>query len=413
MNLQENIQRIKQVMGLLKEYEEQQPDIKSSIQNGFIFIDSISQVPKVGVPMNKEEFKADDISSISWDNIVIVRATDELPTVNKGYMVMHTNRALKTLGFGGEYMKKLRKKWEEEGWKDIQSWEKFFNSYKNVADNRWTKHFTLNHMVDDNMGGSWKDLSFVYLMPGKETVSLNGKPTSLYSIDTWYTKSVVVPKNTVVLYSPKVKDKIEQMSIQFNSELSGSKLKYPVYFLQINSKEDVNKVIESMGYSTIVGGAHYSVEDNIDSEIRDFGKSEDQPIMGIHANTLWSSLEQGNVSTTDLFNNLDYLKEKIKNPEKLNDWYNTQRRIIGSYLDKIFEESIKEFSETKKYNDLLITLDTLKTKINDYPTMKKFKTDVLNAIERNNIKEVLKNIAIENESGITNQDEFINQFLPN
>jgi hypothetical protein len=268
-------------------------------------------------------------------------------------------------------------------------------------------------MVDDNMGGSWKDLSFVYLMPGKETVSLNGNPASLYSIDTWYTKSVVVPKNTVVLYSPKVKNKIEEMSIQFNSELGGSKLKYPVYFLEINSKEDVNKVIESMGYSTIVGGAHYSNEENIDYEIQDFGKSEGQPVMGIHANTLWSSLEQGNVSTIDLFNNLDYLKEKIKNPEKLNDWYNTQRRIIKSYLDKVLINGVEEFSKTKKYNVILTTLDSLKFRIDDYPMMKKFKTDVFNAIERNNIKEVLKNIAIENKSGITNQDEFINKFLPN
>jgi hypothetical protein len=167
-----------------------------------------------------------------------------------------------------------------------------------------------------------------------------------------------------------------------------------------------------MGYSTIVGGAHYSTEDNIDYEIQDFGKSEDQPIMGVHANTLWSHLEGGDVSTTDLFNNLDYLKEKIKNPEKLNDWYNTQRRIIGSYLDKVFEKSIKEFSETKKYNRLLIVLDVLKNKVNDYPMMRKFKTDVLRSIERNNIKDILKNIADENKEGVTNLDTFINNYLP-
>jgi hypothetical protein len=53
MNLHENINRIKQVMGLIKEYGEQQPDIRSSANNNFIFIDSISQVPHVGKEMNK------------------------------------------------------------------------------------------------------------------------------------------------------------------------------------------------------------------------------------------------------------------------------------------------------------------------------------------------------------------------
>jgi hypothetical protein len=412
MNLQENINRIKEVMGLLKEYEEQQPDIKSSIQNGFIFIDSISQVPKVGVPMDKEEFKRDGTSALSWDNIVIVRATDESPTINKGYMVMHTSRALKTMGWNDDFMKNLRKRWEEK-YSD-EPWDEFVKEYKDIVGKRWTKHFTLNHMVEDNSGGIWKDLSLIYLMPGKEMASLNGSPSSLHSIDTWYSKSVVIPRNTVVLYTPKAKNKIEKMSIQFNSELEGKHLKYPVYFLEINSKDEVNQVINAMGYSTIVGGSHYSHEEGVDDEFRDFGDKEGIAQLGLHANTFWSRMEENGmfgVSVHNLFENLNYLLESIKSPEKVDEWYGNHRRIISTYWDSVFTKDIEKIKSKKNYETLIENLKYIKNNLHKYDKIKNFKKDIFKSIEKNNVMSVLKTFFWK-ENGYNSLEDFINDVMP-
>lgn len=409
MNLNENINRIKEVMGLIKEYEEQQPDIKSSAKNNFIFIDSISEVPHVGKEMNKKEFKHDGISSLSWDNIVIVRASNESPVIKNGRMIIHTSRALKTIGYTEDFMKNLKQRWEDN-YSD-EPWEEFEKKYKKAVGDRWTKHFTLNHMVGDNMGGSWKDLSFVYLLPGKEMVTLNGAPSSLYAIDTWYSKSVVIPKYSVVLYSPNSRDKIEKMSLKFNSELGGETLKYPVYFLQINSKSEVDQVIQAMGYSVIEGGQHYSPEKNIDSEFRDFSNKEGIPSLALHANTFYADLEQNNSYPGTIIQNLNWIKDEIKNENKVNQWYESQRRVINSALDNFLSNQKNKVDNKGDFEELFRGLSVLKENMDNFPMIKRFKSDILNSITRNKVIDTLKKYYWK-ENGYSSFEEFLDNVLP-
>jgi hypothetical protein len=360
---------------LYEEYVETQPDLKKSTENNFIFIDSISEVPKVGIPMNKEEFKRDDISKLDWDNIVVVRSTNEIPTIERNNMILHTSRAVKSLGWTDDFMKNLRARWEKDH--NNQTWDEFEKEYKDSIGDRWTKHFTLNHLVEDHSWGSWSGNNFVYLMPGKSMVKLNGGPASLYAIDTWWSKSVVIPENTVVLYTKNAKDDIEKISIKFNSELEGQKLRNPVYFLQINSIEDVNKVIEQMGYSTIAGGQHYSSEDNIDSEFMDFSVKNTLPNTGLHANTFWSELENSrNPSMYKFFYMMDELLKFHKDEKKMNQWYDSQRRIIKSLLDRVLSREL----DYKSQNEW----DYIKSVMDNYPTIKNLKKDIIEAFKRNN-----------------------------
>ncbi len=356
---------------LYEEYVETQPDLKKSIQNNFIFIDSISEVPKVGIPMNKEEFKRDDISKLDWDNIVVVRSTNELPTIERNNMILHTSRALKTLGWSDDFMKNLRLRWEKDH--DNKTWDEFEKGYKDTIGDRWTKHFTLNHMVEDHSWGSFSGNNLVYLMPGKSMVKLNGGPASLYAIDTWWSKSVVIPENTVVLYTKDAKFDIEKVSMKFNSELGGQKLRNRVYFLQINSIEDVNKVIEQMGYSTIKGGSLHS-EIDVDHEILDFSVKNTIPNFALHQGTYWSELENApNPSPNSFFKLMDYLVKTYKDEKKINQWYNSQRRIIKSFFDRILSKEIVHHE-----------LEEIKSQMDNYPTLKNLKKDIIEAFKRNN-----------------------------
>jgi hypothetical protein len=266
-------------------------------------------------------------------------------------------------------------------------------------------------MVGDNMGGSWKDLSFVYLLPGKEMVALNGAPSSLYAIDTWYSKSVVIPKYTVVLYSPNSRDKIEKMSLKFNSELGGETLKYPVYFLQINSKSEVDQVIQAMGYSVIEGGQHYSPEKNIDSEFRDFSNKEGIPSLALHANTFYADLEQNNSYPGTIIQNLNWIKDEIKDENKVNQWYESQRRVINSALDNFLSNQKNRVDNKGDFEELFRGLSVLKENMDNFPMIKRFKSDILNSITRNKVIDTLKKYYWK-ENGYSSFEEFLDSVLP-
>jgi hypothetical protein len=90
-------------------------------QSGKIsIITDISQLPKVGVPANKREFKRDGIVAIDWDKIVCVRSSNELPSISGKNLVCHTGRALKTVGFNKSFEDYLKKKYNEKDEPDNQ-----------------------------------------------------------------------------------------------------------------------------------------------------------------------------------------------------------------------------------------------------------------------------------------------------
>jgi len=383
--LSEQLRRMQKLAGIINEYAEEQPDIESTSQNNFIYIDSTSEVPKVGVPMDKEKFKQDGVSTLSWDNIVVIRASGESPTIQDGLMKLHTPKALKTLGWSADYIADLKKRWEASGKYD--SWEDYQKKYNQYQGNRWTKHFTLNHIVASNNGGDWSGKDFVYLIPGKEIITLNGKPASLYAVDTWWSKSIILPKNTVVLYAPQAENKIKQMSIQFNTQLNGEHLKYPIYFLKGNSQQEVDNAISAMGYSTVEGGDTYSRTANLDHELTDFAKDKKVAGLGLHANTIFSNLESNTVNVSMFFDQLDTVKKSIGNDEEANRWYESNKRVFTTALDNILQPKL-QIAIQGDYSSLLEELGIIKEKIENYQVFKNLKTDILKVIKRLNLQQL-------------------------
>ena len=282
-------------------------------QSGKIsIITDISQLPKVGVPANKSEFKRDGIVAIDWDKIVCVRSSNELPSISGKNLVCHTGRALKTVGFNKSFEDYLKKKYNEKDDPDNQylrddpNYKDFETFKKHMLEThgaRWTKHFTLNHIVSSHSAGSWSGNKYVYLTPGKEMIKVNGTPANLYAIDTYWNKSIVLTDNTVILYHKSAKSEVEE----FISSIKETR--NIIYFLEVGTEKDtfgenldIDSAIEAMGYSVFGGGTHYSVQDHLDDEIRDLKDKEGLKMGSIHWGGKYEQFEKyGYISNENIF----------------------------------------------------------------------------------------------------------------
>lgn len=336
-------------------------------QSGKIsIITDISQLPKVGVPANKSEFKRDGIVAIDWDKIVCVRSSNELPSISGKNLVCHTGRALKTVGFNKSFEDYLKKKYNEKddpdnqylrddpNYKDFETFKKHMLETHGV---RWTKHFTLNHIVSSHSGGSWSGNKYVYLTPGKEMIKVNGTPANLYAIDTYWNKSIVLTDNTVILYHKSAKSEVEE----FISSIKETR--NIIYFLEVGTEKDtfgenldIDSAIEAMGYSVFGGGTHYSVQDHLDDEIRDLKDKEGLKMGSIHWGGKYEQFEKyGYISNENIFEYVpgiyyeDYYNfgdNIIKREEKE---YQSHRGFMKEAL-----ESFKKDSLTSDLEQILI-----------------------------------------------------------
>jgi hypothetical protein len=68
---------------------------------------------------------------------------------------------------------------------------------------RNTIHFALNHLVAAHMSGTWEGVPYVVIAPLDDTLKMNGKPTNLNTVDTFWEvgleKKLVLPSNTTVV----------------------------------------------------------------------------------------------------------------------------------------------------------------------------------------------------------------------
>ena len=329
-------------------------------------LNSADEVPKVGKPMNRDMFIEDGVSSLDWDNVLFVRASDELPTVKNNQFICHTGRALKTVGVNKSFDEYLKKKYDQESkeewnkdkpeYKDYEAFKEFMLKAHHT---RWTKHFTLNHFVASHGGGDWSGNKFYYLSPATEMIKVNGKPASLYAIDTFYDKSVVVPDNTVILYTEKGEKEVQQ----FVSENPSCRNK--VFFLKVDEKRNeygnfpaAEEVVGKMGYTVVSGGSHYSTEEDLDAEFRDLQRKEKIKKSGLHWGSKWDQLEKGTLDWR-YFSRLGRLKMReyydldVEHEEKE---YSSRRGFFKAYLDKCIEKAQEGDNSTENMMMLLVDL---------------------------------------------------------
>lgn len=133
---------------------------------------------------------------------------------------------------------------------------------------RLTDHFTLNHRVASNNGGSWENKNYQFIIPGEKMVETNGLPENLYSIDTFWAKSIELPQDTVIIYEHGKKPAIpEGREKDFILIERGE---------DVNDKELISLVLERMNYSEIQGEAWSALPQykKFDEEVRSFAEKE-------------------------------------------------------------------------------------------------------------------------------------------
>lgn len=112
---------------------------------------------------------------------------------------------------------------------------------------RLTNHFTLNHRVTQNSGGEWNNSPFLFITPGNAMIEQNGNPENLYSVDSFWAKSITLPKGSVVIYEQGNKPMLGDHENDYFLIERGS---------ATPDKKLLSLVLKKMGYTEIAGLDH-------------------------------------------------------------------------------------------------------------------------------------------------------------
>ncbi|MEK7147955.1 MAG: hypothetical protein AAB758_01515 [Patescibacteria group bacterium] len=195
---------------------------------------------------------------------------------------------------------------------------------------RLTNHFSLNHRVVSNIGGNWDSAPYTFVIPAAKMFAENGSPDNLYSVDSFWAKSVLLPKGSVIIYEKGFKPKLGAQEnayvlIERNSEIARTQL--------------FSDIIDRMGY-TEIGGSDRGVsmkDENFDKNLEGYTKEK---------NIRWGLHE---FSWSDTWENAEAFLEDSRPDMALNSLINLSRTdpeesarmpqdLKGSLLKEIFAD---------------------------------------------------------------------------
>lgn len=259
------------------------------------------------------------------------------------------------------------------------------NSTKGEAP-RLTLHWALNHKVSAHMWGTWDNAPITIIASGENTIKENGKPLSLYAVDTYWSKDVIVPDNSIIIYSGEIPPEFSDLKgifikspvgideIQKSHEVNDASLKElekhnvnkyeeleSEYFRMTSEMGEkvntvVNKKIEEMGYTVFEGdNGTYMHMRGLDNAIYELAMRENLGTY-IHAESAMYALENPSLTLA------------MTNPEKLFDVKSDKSEFHSAIKD--MRNALKDIKKNdSKYdkNSVMVFCGELFNIIKKYP----------------------------------------------
>ena len=272
--------------------------------------DVLARVPGVGKKLETTEGGYIEDQDIGFDQLVFIRADDYPPDVTEGEL-------------------------------------RVLNAH-DATDGRIpriTNHFTLNHRVTSNNGGSWENRHYQFIIPGQAMAEVNGNPDNLYSIDSFWTKSVKLPKGTVIIYAegkkPTIPEDLEDDIVLIERDSV------------VNDAELISLVLERMGYSKISGGG-WSASPGYEKFDKGVQRLADKEKLssGVHFGSWSEILEETNMT-------------------QLGSDYEQGRRQLLRLYDKNKSEELRRTQQNLKRKAWEDLLGVFKVSKKDYPGLRR------------------------------------------
>jgi hypothetical protein len=190
----------------------------------------MSSLGGVGNQLEKDSSGKIIEQNIDWNNLVFVRADTYSPKVTSGGVMIE-------------------------------------NAYDATGGKtkRLTNHFSLNHRVASNIGGSWENSPYTFIIPAKKMVEDNGNPDNLYSVDSFWAKSVKLPPGSVIIHEPGQKP-----------DLGINENKYVLIERTPDNDRDklLSGIITKMGYTEVRGSDRGVAmrDQNFDTNLENYAK---------------------------------------------------------------------------------------------------------------------------------------------
>lgn len=215
------------------------PKIGKSMEERLVRKEKYADIPGINA--------IDPDQEIDWEHLVFVRATDVVPKIKNGSIVVETP-------YSGTKSKSISE-----------------------VDPRTTTHWAVNHHVRSSPGG-WRregseQLPFIIIAPGKGMREKNPKPRNFADVDTFWDQDLTLPENTVIVRQPGTEIRIPQS------------MKGKIHIIDRDpnksAEEDIADIIDRLGFTPIKGGYNYSKTEGV-AEVFDRFASKEGLESGIH-----------------------------------------------------------------------------------------------------------------------------------